>query len=141
MDSNLLTISALLQAAAVLLQLATAFFAFRLILVTGRSASWLLISGALCLMAIRRSISLWRLVVMGSGPPLLVDESVAVALEDNGVCFDPEPAPGAPATARGLGLAAMEERVRMLGGSLDLWSQKGRGTGIAFTIPVAVSDS
>jgi len=69
------------------------------------------------------------------------EREVSLIMEDNGVGFNPEPTPGSPATDRGLGLAAMEERVRILGGSFNLWSQKGRGTKISFTIPVATSDS
>jgi signal transduction histidine kinase len=52
--------SAVLQTTAVLLQLTAAFFALRLIRVTGGRVSWILISSAFCLMAIRRSISLWE---------------------------------------------------------------------------------
>jgi signal transduction histidine kinase len=37
---------------------------------------------------------------------------------------------------KGLGLATMEERVRMLGGALDLWSQEGKGTRLTFDIPM-----
>ncbi len=80
MDRNLMVISALLQVAAVLLQLSTAFLALKLIKVTGRRASWLLISAAFCLMALRRSLSLWHLVAAGEGPVFLLDESVAVAI-------------------------------------------------------------
>jgi len=39
-------------------------------------------------------------------------------------------------TERGMGLAAMDERAQMLGGALDLWSQKGKGTRISFKIPL-----
>ncbi len=58
--------SASLQALAVLLQLAAALFALKLIRLTGKWSSWILISSALCLMAIRRSLSLWDLL---SGNP------------------------------------------------------------------------
>ena len=61
--------SAVLQTTAVLLQLTAAFFALRLIRVTGGRVSWILISSAFCLMAIRRSISLWELLAGGSNLP------------------------------------------------------------------------
>jgi light-regulated signal transduction histidine kinase (bacteriophytochrome) len=74
-------VSALLQLSAVVVQLTAAFFALRLIRVTGGWASWALIAGAFCVMAFRRSFSLWRLV---SGDPLgvpnLVDEVVALTI-------------------------------------------------------------
>ena len=73
--------SALLQLSAVVVQLTAAFFALRLIRVTGGRVSWALIAGAFCIMAFRRSFSLWRLV---SGDPLgvpnLVDEVVALTI-------------------------------------------------------------
>ncbi len=80
MSLGQVTISALLQMAAVLLQLTTAVLALRLIRVTGRRASWFLISAALCVMAVRRSISLWNLLAAGSGPVLLLDASAAMAI-------------------------------------------------------------
>ena len=58
--------SSALQAIAVLLQLTAALFSLKLIRVTGKWSSWILISSALCLMAIRRSLSLWDLL---SGNP------------------------------------------------------------------------
>jgi signal transduction histidine kinase len=35
----------------------------------------------------------------------------------------------------GMGMSAMEERVRMLGGRLDIWSEEGKGTRITFSVP------
>jgi signal transduction histidine kinase len=35
-----------------------------------------------------------------------------------------------------MGLVSMKERAKMLGGSLQLWSEKGKGTRIAFSIPI-----
>jgi signal transduction histidine kinase len=59
-----------------------------------------------------------------------VDE-VEFLVEDNGRGFDPATAE-AP---QGVGLAAMAERVRALGGTLKLESQIAVGTRIFFTIP------
>jgi light-regulated signal transduction histidine kinase (bacteriophytochrome) len=74
-------VSALLQLAAVVLQLTAAFFALRLVRVTGGRASWALIAGAFCIMAFRRSFSLWRLVSGNPlGAPNLVDEVVALTI-------------------------------------------------------------
>lgn len=72
--------SVLLQFTAVGLQLLAAFYALRLIRLTGRRLSWVLISGALCLMALRRSVSIWRSFAGDVGTPILLDESVAVAI-------------------------------------------------------------
>jgi PAS domain S-box-containing protein len=64
------------------------------------------------------------------------DGIVSFMLEDNGKGFDVEYVRAQASTEKGLGLAAMDERVRMLGGSLNIWSKKGTGTKITFTVPV-----
>jgi PAS domain S-box-containing protein len=56
-------------------------------------------------------------------------------VEDDGQGFDPMKAATKDATERGWGLETMKERARMLGGSLDLWTQEGEGTKISFHIP------
>lgn len=56
-------------------------------------------------------------------------------VEDDGQGFDPMKAAMKDATERGWGLETMKERARMLGGSLDLWTQAGEGTKISFYIP------
>ncbi len=63
------------------------------------------------------------------------DGHVAFLVEDNGSGFDLQQVLERTADSRGLGLAAMDERVRMLRGSFHLWSQPGQGTRLSFTIP------
>lgn len=76
---RLMIISALLQSAAVVLQLAAAFLALRLIRITGWKISWLAISGALCAMVVRRFYGLWRLMWDGA-KPIIFDEAAALAI-------------------------------------------------------------
>jgi signal transduction histidine kinase len=64
------------------------------------------------------------------------DGSVAFLVEDNGRGFDPQKIINENITDRGLGLTAMDERARMLGGTLNIWSQEGQGTKITFTVPI-----
>ena len=74
------TTSAVLQTTAVLLQLAAAFFALQLIRVSGGRVSWMLICGAFCIMAIRRSLSLWELLAGSNLPPDILDDAAAVTI-------------------------------------------------------------
>ena len=60
--------------------------------------------------------------------------SVSFIIQDNGRGFNPAQRRH-QATDQGMGLAAMEERARMVGGLLSIWSQEGAGTRIAFDIP------
>jgi PAS domain S-box-containing protein len=62
-------------------------------------------------------------------------DKVAVTLEDNGKGFDLEGVLGRRQEKSALGLLAMKERVRMLGGELSLTSQAGRGTRLHFDVP------
>lgn len=57
-------------------------------------------------------------------------QRVGVAVQDDGAGFDTR-------VTRGLGLLGMEERVRRLGGSLQVSSEQGRGTLIHAALPVA----
>jgi light-regulated signal transduction histidine kinase (bacteriophytochrome) len=75
-----LLVSAVLQIFAVLLQLAAAGYALRLIRITGGRASWILISSAFCFMAVRRIISLGELLAGNSISIDLMDDSVAVVI-------------------------------------------------------------
>jgi signal transduction histidine kinase len=60
------------------------------------------------------------------------DDQVSILIQDNGKGFDL----GEKRRQRpGMGLAAMEERARMAGGELSIWSQEGAGTKISLDIP------
>lgn len=61
-------------------------------------------------------------------------ERVSFTINDNGKGFDRSKIFTEKKT---LGLLSMEERVKMLEGSFELWSQKNRGARISFTIPLA----
>ncbi|MBU0908158.1 MAG: PAS domain S-box protein [Proteobacteria bacterium] len=63
-------------------------------------------------------------------------DSFFFRVEDDGQGFDVQDAYGRDHAKYGLGLSAMNERVRMLGGSLDVWSRQGTGTRISFTLPL-----
>ena len=63
------------------------------------------------------------------------EHEISFTIEDNGKGFDPKETLNRGPTERGLGLAAMDERVRMMGGCLDIWSREGEGAKILFTIP------
>lgn len=64
------------------------------------------------------------------------DGQILFSVEDDGKGFDVKEVLGKDPGKKGLGLAAMYERTRILGGSLDIWGQKGRGARITFTVPV-----
>lgn len=63
------------------------------------------------------------------------DRKISCSIEDDGIGFDGQEFLSSP-DGKGLGLAIMEERVRMMGGDLKVWSQAGRGTKITFLVPV-----
>jgi signal transduction histidine kinase len=57
-------------------------------------------------------------------------------VEDDGRGFDVFKVFSRSPSEKGLGLATMNERARMLGGSFYLWSEEGKGTRIRFSIPI-----
>lgn len=65
------------------------------------------------------------------------ESKVFFRVEDNGAGFDIEKIKSHPVAERGLGLAAVEERVKMLDGGLEIFSRPGAGTRCTFEIPVA----
>jgi PAS domain S-box-containing protein len=62
-------------------------------------------------------------------------ERVTFSIKDNGKGFVVKTALARHPSFKGIGLATMAERVRMVGGSLDIDSHSGQGTQITFTIP------
>jgi signal transduction histidine kinase len=64
----------------------------------------------------------------------LGDEAVSLLVEDPGVGFDPT---HVSSSASHLGLTSMRERVRALGGTLEIESQSGAGTRIKVEAPLA----
>ena len=63
------------------------------------------------------------------------NDTVILSIKDNGVGFDSKQSMNKIATERTLGLTTMDERARMLEGSLKIESEKGSGTLIVFSIP------
>jgi PAS domain S-box-containing protein len=63
-------------------------------------------------------------------------DGVSFSVEDDGIGFDVSKIATVNPAERGLGLAIMDERVWILGGSLEMWSQEGKGTRISFHIPL-----
>lgn len=64
------------------------------------------------------------------------DDYVSFVVEDDGKGFDLKQIAARTPPERKVGLAAMQERARITGGSLELWSQEGSGTRVTFNIPV-----
>lgn len=60
---------------------------------------------------------------------------VTVHIRDDGKGFDVRQPRSRYSNERALGLTAMDERARMLGGTLHISSQKGKGTQITFELP------
>ncbi len=60
---------------------------------------------------------------------------ISFVIEDDGKGFDVKEPMSRAFTKRGMGLDAMEERARMLGGSVNIWSQRELGTRINFRVP------
>lgn len=58
-------------------------------------------------------------------------------LEDNGIGFEPGAVPVSGGAARGLGLLGMRERAALIGGTLTVDSEPGKGTRICVELPLA----
>jgi signal transduction histidine kinase/DNA-binding response OmpR family regulator len=64
------------------------------------------------------------------------EHQVWFSVEDNGLGFEVDKVQARRDRKRGLGLASMEERARMMGGTFHLWSKPRQGTKIHITIPL-----
>ncbi len=60
---------------------------------------------------------------------------ISLVIEDNGKGFDVKETMGRDFTEKGIGLSGMEERAWMLGGSVNIWSQRESGTRLEFRVP------
>jgi PAS domain S-box-containing protein len=69
-----------------------------------------------------------------------VDDSLTIIVEDDGIGFDIMQTMKKSPEEKGLGLATMRAHAQMLGGTLGIWSEPGRGARIALTIPVGRED-
>ena len=63
-------------------------------------------------------------------------KNVFFQIVDNGKGFDKKQIENRSSDALGLGLTAMDERTRMLGGTLKIFSRKQRGTRISLIVPI-----
>jgi signal transduction histidine kinase len=64
------------------------------------------------------------------------DGRVDFCIKDNGLGFDLEQFRDEDLSEKGMGVASMEERLRMIGAQLNILSQKTKGTEINFSIPI-----
>ncbi|MCL4502835.1 MAG: ATP-binding protein, partial [Deltaproteobacteria bacterium] len=62
-----------------------------------------------------------------------VNGEFSFTIQDDGIGFERDKVFNEKKT---VGLLAMEERVKILGGSYELWSRENQGTKISFTIPI-----
>jgi PAS domain S-box-containing protein len=63
------------------------------------------------------------------------EQQVRLTIEDDGKGFKVAEVLEAQSEAQGLGLASMEERLNMVGGSFQVWSKEEEGTRLTFAIP------
>jgi signal transduction histidine kinase len=64
------------------------------------------------------------------------EDKIKAVVKDNGVGFKPPDTLGALPRTGKLGLAGMQERVKLLNGSISLTSEPGKGTAIFLEFPV-----
>jgi len=65
------------------------------------------------------------------------DTSVSVEVTDNGQGFNPDEVLSSAIALEHMGLVGMQERAKLLGGTLIINSRPGQGTTVSFTFPVS----
>lgn len=65
-----------------------------------------------------------------------LDDRVFFKVEDDGKGFDVKKGIPVDGVQRGIGISAMQQRVRMAGGCFEICSAEGAGTSVSFTIPL-----
>ena len=68
------------------------------------------------------------------------EDRILFRLADDGQGFNVDQVMARESTRRGLGLVAMKERGRILGGKLNIKSQPGKGTEITLSVPIRNGD-
>jgi signal transduction histidine kinase len=63
-------------------------------------------------------------------------DRLTIEVEDDGVGFDPAEVQQPRESGRGLGLLGMRERLALLGGTIEVDSEKGQGTRVVVTVPL-----
>ncbi|GAB4424196.1 MAG: hypothetical protein Kow0031_03060 [Anaerolineae bacterium] len=70
----------------------------------------------------------------------LVQDTIQLSIEDNGVGFDPEAVMAQLPRLRGIGLLGLQERVELFGGTFAVVSQFGQGTLLTVGLPMEEHD-
>ena len=60
-------------------------------------------------------------------------DQLVLRISDDGVGFDPD----SPHSQSGLGMVSMSERIRLVGGTLEVWSRPSMGTRVEAVVPLA----
>jgi len=63
-------------------------------------------------------------------------QKIRITISDDGIGFQPPESLGELLHAGKLGLAGIQERVQLLGGSLKLKSKRGKGTTVVASVPI-----
>lgn len=67
-------------------------------------------------------------------------DSVILTVKDNGIGFSEQEIAKVPVEQRGIGMTVMSERVKMLGGEMNVSTAQGKGTRVVFTLPLDKDD-